>query len=155
MATEEEVLKTMKFMHENRPEKVFEHINRQDLGVFAVIKYIHESTEEINSADISKHMKISSARITVLLRKLENKGMIEKSDSAKDARVKIIKLTDKGWKVADEHRKFVCKMAEKIVDEFGFEELEDLMYNLSRLKGIIEVEKNYFDKFDKMEGFDD
>lgn len=150
MATQEDILYAEKLLHDNSPHKIFNSVNQQNFGTLAVLKYLYDATDEVNSVDISNFICISSARVTVLIKKLEQRGLLTKTNSSTDARVKIIKLTDKGHAIAKKHRERMFATTGEILDTFGLEEFEKLMHNTCILKEIIT--KN---KLDAMEDFDD
>ncbi len=138
MARKEEVFYALELFHKNRPRQIFEKMNKSDVGVFAVIKYLHESEEEVTSADICKFLQISSARMAVLVKRLEKKGLIVKSNSSVDARSKVLKLSAAGKKFAEDLKSQIYGTMEKIVDEFGLDELEELFVKLEKLKAIMD-----------------
>ncbi len=139
MAEKKDILFALELFHENRPQHIFDEMKNNDMGSFAVIKYIHEVGREVNSAEICKHLKISSARMAVLIKKLEAKNLVVKINSENDSRSKIIVLSEKGRKTATHMQEQMYKSAEKVVDEFGIEALIDLFNNLNKLKMILKA----------------
>ncbi len=139
MAEKEDILYALELFHKSRPQHVFDEMKNNDMGSFAVIKYIHEVGREVNSAEICKHLKISSARMVVLIRKLEAKNLVVKVNSTNDSRSKIIMLSDKGKETVKRMHDQMYKSAEKVVDEFGIEALKELFDNLNKLKTILKA----------------
>lgn len=138
MASKEEVESIVELIHKNRPQASFNELHRQDIGIFAVIKYLREAPNEVTSAEISKFLGISSARMSVLIKKLENKELILKISSSNDKRLKVIKLTEKGNNFAEDLKLKIYKSAEKIIDEFGIDEVRRIFEQLNRFKMILE-----------------
>ncbi len=149
MANKQEVLLALELFQKNRPQKVFDEMKKKEMGVFSVIKYLNEAEGEVNSVDISKALGISSARMAVLLKKMEKKGLVVKSSSMLDARAVAVKLSDQGEALAENIKAQMFQTMEKIVDEFGLAELEAVMDKLGKIKQILEENMPA-----KMEGFD-
>lgn len=141
MATKEEIIYVMELLYKNRPKKIIDEMKNQEIGSIAVIKYLYKAEDKVKSIDISRFLEISSARMTIILKKLENKNLIEKIDSSSDGRAKYIQLTEKGFKFADKIKKDMQIVAGKIVDEFGLEEFEKTMNNLNKLDKILAENK--------------
>ncbi len=138
MANKDDVLRALDMLHQNRPQKVFGEIQKNEMGVFAVIKYLNDAEGDVNSAEISKALGISSARMAVLMRKLEAKGFIIKSQSKTDARSSTVKLSENGKTLAENIKTQMFKAVEKIIDEFGIDELKNLLEKLNTIKTIME-----------------
>ncbi len=137
MKKDSEVEAIINLFESNRPEKALERINKNELGILAVIKYLYQKNEYVTSADISKKLNISSARMTILLRKLEKKQLIEKTNSKKDARIIQIKLSDKGNLIAKKIKEQIYTAMKKITKEFTLEELEMLFFKMNKIKKIM------------------
>ena len=138
MATEEEIEKVLYLMKESGPMKTFEKFKHNDMGIIAVLKYIYEHDSNIHSVDISKTLEISSARIAVILKKLHERGLIEKTSAKDDARAIIVKLTPQGEKLCNQRKTESIKCATNLIKEFGFTELKDLFSKINRLKKILD-----------------
>lgn len=148
MATKEEVGLAIQLIEERKPLKVFEEMHRKDMGVYAVIKYLDRTAGEVKAVDICKFLGISSARMAVVLKKLETKNLVTKGDSSIDARAKTIKLTEKGKVLAKDLKEQMYYSVEKIVDEFGLEEFQQLMQNIHKLdKILVETRPNEMEVF--------
>lgn len=138
MATKEEITEIMELIRKNKPQRVFKNLNDREMGLFAVIGYLSESNGEVTSSDISKFLCVSSARIAIMIKKLEKREFIEKIDSSKDKRVKVIKLTQKGHNLSNKLDKHANDVVEKIIDEFGLKELKDFFETMERLKIVLD-----------------
>lgn len=142
MANKEEIEIVLDLLHQNRPVHSYESLMKNEIGIMGVIKFLSESEiagkGEIKSKDISDELKISSARMTVLLKKLETKGLVEKTVSKIDARVVFVKLSDKGSKFASIARAKMNESAENLIDEFGIEHLVRVFSDMQKIKNIME-----------------
>lgn len=141
MATQEQITKTMQIIEELKPRHIFDKIAPTDVGLLAVIKYLKEAKElnkDVHSVDISNFLNVSSARVTVLLKKLENKGIIKKEKSKNDTRTIIIELTDKGYLLSKKIKENLQNSLNTMIDEFGYNELLEALNYLSKLKSILD-----------------
>lgn len=136
MATNQEIKYISELFEKNKTKKVFQEIERGEKGIFAVHKYIYIYGGNVTSKEISTAMNVSSARMTILLQKLENKGIIIKSSSTEDARAIKINLTEKGIKKYKEIRKEQKKIIGELIDEFGIEQLEELLTKIDKIHEI-------------------
>ncbi len=137
MAHKEEIIYALELFHANRPRKMFHEMDQRESGMFAVIKFLAEAEGEVTSAAICKHLQISSARMTVLIKRLETKGLVIKTESLHDSRSKALVLTQKGVTLATKLQAHMYETVGKIIDEFGITELETLFETLNRLKSIL------------------
>ncbi len=138
MAKKEDVYYALELFHNNRPQKIFDEMNKSEVGLFAVLKCIHESEQELTSADICKSLSFSSARMAVLIKKLEAKGIVTKTNSTQDSRSKILKLSQKGNELAQKLKEHMYNTMDKVVEEFGIDELNDMFKKLSKLREILD-----------------
>lgn len=106
------------------------------MGSLAVIKYLTLNTNEVTSKQISDELHVSSARMTILLKKLQKDNIIEKEKSKSDARSINIKLTEHGKKKSKELEDSFHLCVEKLLDVFEFQELIDLLKKMNILKDL-------------------
>lgn len=151
MATNEEVNLVLDILFKNRPQKVFDKMEKFDHGIFAVVKYLYTTNGEVKSKDISDFLVISSARMAKLLQKLENKLLVEKYSSSSDARITLVKLTNEGRELAIKMEEYGKLLAQHIIDDFGIERLNNMFFELSEFKQIMMTVK----KIDFLEENDD
>ncbi len=140
MANKEEVYEALDLFFKHRQERAIEEMSRQNMGAVAVVMYLFEKGEA-KSIEISKKIGISSARMAVLLKKLEAKGMILKTHSKIDARAITIKLSQKGEKFANGFKEELFCSMEKVVDEIGIDEIKKIVDGLNRISEILSSNK--------------
>ena len=89
----------------------------------AVIDFImnHEK-QEIFQRDIEHEFNIQRSTTTVLLQRMEKKGLIERHTSSKDARQKAVVLTDKAVKIASACQSYLRKEEKEFAQQFSAEE---------------------------------
>ncbi len=145
MAKKEDVLMALEMFHTNRPTHAFEAIHASEMGLFAVLRYLNDAKTRVDGTVTSKELSdalcVSSARMSVLLKKLEQKGFISKTTSPTDARAVVIALTVQGEVFAEQMHQRMYHTAAHVVDEFGIDELQRLMESVQKIKTILHQER--------------
>ncbi|MFI3176628.1 MAG: MarR family winged helix-turn-helix transcriptional regulator [Eubacteriales bacterium] len=137
MATKEEIREGMRLFHENRPHHAFDEMREHESGTIAVLKFLSEQETNVKSKDISSALGISTARMAVLLKKMERKGFIIKTNSQVDGRITIVSLSEQGHRIMNTiHQQMECSI-EKLVDQFGLDKIRDVFQCMNEFKGII------------------
>ena len=97
----------------------------------AVIDFImnHEK-QEIFQRDIQR------STTTVLLQRMEKKGLIERHTSSKDARQKAVVLTDKAVKIASACQAYLRAEEEEFAQQFSDEEREIFLNILQHYRNL-------------------
>ena len=102
----------------------------------AVIDFImnHEK-QEIFQRDIEHEFNIQRSTTTVLLQRMEKKGLIERHTSSKDARQKAVVLTDKAVKIASACQTYL-RAEEEFAQQFSAEEREIFLNILQHYRNL-------------------
>ncbi len=137
MATKQDVDLALELFHKHKVKNAFHELVKKEIGYFAAIKYLNDVNKQVNAKDISNALEISTARTAILLKKLENKKFVTKTNSSTDARSVVVSLTDEGRRCADDLRGQMIKSMEKVVDEIGLQELERLFETLEKIEKIM------------------
>lgn len=103
----------------------------------AVIDFImnHEK-QEIFQRDIEHEFNIQRSTTTVLLQRMEKKGLIERHISSKDARQKAVVLTDKAVKIASACQVYLRAEEEEFAQQFSAEEREIFLNILQHYRNL-------------------
>lgn len=123
MAAQEQIEVLLKHLEKTPPSKPFKNIDKNTVGIRAILKYLNESGEMVTAGKISKHMHVSTARVAVLLKKMVAKGLIEKYNDPADARVVIVKLSEYGMTTAKEAKEDVYKQVGTLIDQVGMDKM--------------------------------
>ena len=107
-------------MDEQEVKKIIEEFKETYPKDF--FKILDKNNEECYSKDICLESGLSSARVAVLLKKMEAKDLIKKSDSKDDGSFTIIRLTSNGRKEIEKMRNESLKRANKVIEKVGIEE---------------------------------
>ncbi len=97
------------------------------------ILFLLSKEEDLTMGEIARRINRDKSTTTVLVRKLENNGLVETFSNKKDARSKLIKLTAKGM----EYNKITSELSTELIQTFykGFstEEKSQLLSFLQRI----------------------
>ena len=138
MVTREQALDVLSKIRESKPAKFFNKVDETNAGMNFILAYLNEHDNDIYASEIADNMQISRARVTVLIQKLINKGLIIKSNSRNDARIEVLKLTQSGF---DEINKFLEHMISditKVIEVIGLEEMYKFIETSVTIKNLLD-----------------
>lgn len=107
---------------------------QQTRTILFLYRKTHRENVEVNQRDLESFLGLKSPTVTGVLKRLEENGMIKRTVSQKDGRVKILKLTRRGTQVHEglsEQFDFSEKM---LMQGFEEAELRTLLGYLDRLE---------------------
>ena len=93
--------------------------------------------DEINMKQLAQKLGVSTPSVTAVIDRLEKKGFVVRVTPEKDRRMFLIKLTDKGLEVYNEHHKDHLKLAERIFSKIKKEDMK-------KFKEILNLIINFF-----------
>lgn len=129
-------------------EETHDGLNVGKMGTLAILKYLYVSKIEVTSKQLSDILKVSSARMTVLLKKLEEDGLIIKTNSKHDARAINITLTEVGYDKSKEMELKFVQCINNLLDLFGYERLTNLLRDMQKLRVVFkDAMNNEFKEF--------
>ena len=137
MATENEIKFVLDHLQESIPTRFFNTINEGYIGMGAVLQYLYEADGAVTAGDISEYMQVSTARVAVLLRKMNSQGLITKSEDAHDARVVNVKLSLDGQKKAEEIKTNIYRELAFVIDGIGMNKLSEFIEISDEIKQLI------------------
>lgn len=129
-------------------------VKLKDLGLAKLasshgnILYRLSLEDKITMSDLAKLVNRDKSTITVLVRKLEQNGFVEKITSTEDARVSYIRLSQKGKDFTKGTNEISRSLMETCYRNFSESEKESLLSLLLKVSGNFtkELEKDNFDK---------
>lgn len=89
-----------------------------------IMEYLYISKETVCQKDIEQEFKLRKSTISEILKNMERKGIIEKTDAQTDFRKKQIELTNKGKNIIQSLTEELRKMEELIGNNIEQEDLE-------------------------------
>lgn len=96
---------------------------------YALTRFINEQPQRVKQKDIETHFNIRRSSATVILQTMEKNNLIIRKTSSKDARVKIIELTNLGQEVAIQ-AKTIFEIIDNKVKQNINEEEKDIFFKV-------------------------
>lgn len=144
MATQEQIRRIFQKMRESHPKEFFHHMDETQAGIGAVLRLLYVENKPVTAGKISDTLGISTARVAVLLRKMEAKGLIIKEKNPLDARVTIVRLTDMGTEMIKDAWEEIQKQMGEIIDTVGEERLLEYIEINNEIRKIVSPPKIAF-----------
>ena len=123
MATREEIEKIAALLDESHPAKFMKKRNETSAGIGAVLRFLFESGKPMTAGSISQFMNVSTARVAVLLKKMEAKGFIYRQVGTADARTVVVSLTEAGTEAVNKMQESLHRDIGVLIDTIGMERL--------------------------------
>lgn len=145
-ALREALIKTM--LEFRRVKPAIQLVCGLPAGEFFFLQRIHElSCEgEVRVSRLRDAMSMTMPAVSQFLRILEDKGLIRRETASKDRRVTLVTVTEKGYTVLKESQKQFNQMLDRLIEQYGPDELEQLIHMLKRLSGTIQELRGEFEK---------
>ena len=90
---------------------------------------------------IAQKLEVAKSRVTKIIDGLVEKGLVERMDDPKDARIKLINLTSEGRRKSEEIASFQREIHQKILLQMGTEERKSMLSYLDVLRSAMEAVK--------------
>lgn len=117
----------LKFISEKNPFKFLEDLHNQNTGKTFILKYLHDNKKEAKAGELATALGVSTARIAMLLKKLEAKKYIIRTSSKEDSRITLVSLTNEGEKYIIKKMKSITSKLKKIINSIGVNKVEDFI----------------------------
>ncbi len=138
MATQKEIETLLKAMHKAPPSEHFQRIDKSTVGIRAILKYLSENGEQATAGEISKGIGVSTARVAVLLKKMNAKGFIEKQGDPTDGRIVLVRLTERGRDTSNQLRRDMYAQIGALIDRLGMERLMQFAEISREIRSVME-----------------
>ncbi len=102
-------------------------VNEFTKGEFAALDFLYKNHGKAYPKELSRNMNVSSARIAVILKSLEAKGLIIRTSDAGDARQIVVVLTESGSSILLKKRKTIIASATSLLEKLGEEDTLNLL----------------------------
>lgn len=137
MNTKEHALKIFEFLKQNKPAEFFDELNNLNSGMRYILVFLYETKNEVYASTLSTNMKISRARVAILIKKLLSKNFITKQVSDTDARKEVLQITTLGIKQVENGNKLFLERLERMIEKFGFEKINAFIETANDIKNFI------------------
>lgn len=111
-------------------------------GAFRVLHLLHKQ-DQLTNSQIVEALDIRPSSVSVMVKKLEDDGLVERHESPDDKRVSLISLTEKGQALITSSHDFKNEFADSLFDGLDAAEQEQLGTLLAKLTDSLQ------DKFKK------
>ena len=126
----EELMWHNSHMRRDRPQRMLDDAVR---GEGYVLGFINAREGDILPSEISKDMRISSARIAATLNSLENKSLITRQIDPSDRRKIIVRITDEGRTMALGQHQNVINATAEMLKKLGDEDAKEYVRLIGRV----------------------
>lgn len=111
-------------------------------GELFVLEYLNKHVGTIHPKELSESMAVSTARISSLLNKMEEKKLIVRKEDPRDSRQVIVELTSVGAKTINEKRERVIQYVAQMLEGLGLEDAEEYIRIQRKIIRIFHHRKN-------------
>ena len=128
------------FLKSMNVEKVFAFLNRTDYFFLYNIKKCIETSEledGVYLSELAEFMSLPMAKISVTVKKLQEKGYVSWKTDMKEERT-FIMLTSSAKELMEQQKQHMIRAYEKISENVPREELEAVIQTLGKIRGLIE-----------------
>lgn len=135
----EELFKAMHQFHKLRLGDIMPDISGAD---FWTMRNIMDRGEDgkITISELAKKTRVLPSAISRTLKRLEEKGYVERTVNKNDRRNTYVEITDRGREVAQEIRDIMCDYGEAVLSKLDEEELSKLISYLNNIYDIAKKE---------------
>lgn len=144
MADREYTISVIKRLHEKPSDEVLKKFNNDNAGIGCMLKYLSDIDRPVSAGEISEFMNVSTARVSVLLKKMQEKNFIIRAICSEDARKLMISLSDGGRAECNRRQEKLIRTFSRIIDEVGMESMEEFISVAQKIKVVVTEEMKKF-----------
>ena len=111
-----------------------EILSRTNMGLGAVLCHLSEAGAPVAAKDLAALTKVSTARMTILLKKLDSRGLILSEKDPQDRRKVLVSLSPEGMRLCGEIHEGSVKTLRALVDHFGYERFSTFLDTASEIR---------------------
>lgn len=141
MASQEQIETLLEALQKAPPSHLFQDIDSGAAGMHAILLYLSKQEGTVTAGMVSASMNVSTARVAVLLKKMEAKGLIAKERDPDDARKINVKLSERGQALAAQAHEQIRTHVEAIIDQIGMERLLEFAAISEEIHAIVQPPK--------------
>ncbi|MGM9607635.1 MAG: MarR family winged helix-turn-helix transcriptional regulator [Oscillospiraceae bacterium] len=137
MATKEQTEFVLDHLQAAHPADFFKIVSEGNAGIGAVLCFLAGSSGDATAGKISRYMRVSTARVAVLLKKMSAKGLIVKEADAHDARVTNIRLSADGESAVQKMRGEMYAQVGAVIDKVGMDRMMEFIAISDEIRSAI------------------
>ncbi|MBP5186733.1 MAG: winged helix-turn-helix transcriptional regulator [Clostridiales bacterium] len=138
MASDKEVIALLQEFSSIHPLEFLQKLDVQSMGISNVLCFLMCADHEVTAGEISDYMNVSTARVAVLLKKMSDKGLIEKHADPSDARRVMVAITDSGKELFEKQQREILLYSGAVVDHFGVDKIKEFIESCRQIRQIID-----------------
>lgn len=140
MADREYVLNVIQRLHHKPPDVFSRKFSDDNAGTGCMMKYLYDAERPVSAGEISRFMNVSTARVSVLIKKMREKNFITCENSSEDARRLIISLSEAGGAECYKRQERMIEIFSSIIDRIGTEHMEEFILISDEIKKAVSEE---------------
>lgn len=145
MATQKQIETLLEELRKASPAEYFQKIDKGSVGIRAILKYLNEISDHATAGEISKVLGVSTARVAVLLKKMVNRGLLEKQGDPSDGRLVVVRLSQSGIETAERFRNELYTQLGNLIDEIGMERMLEFVAISNEIRyAMCSIEQNEY-----------
>ena len=102
-------------------------------GEAGALGYLAARGEPITPTELSRELNLTTARVANILNSLERKDYVQRTHDSQDRRRVLVTATEKGLRLAEDHRNRVLQQLATVLDWLGQEDAEECSRLLKRI----------------------
>ena len=102
-------------------------------GEAGALGYLAARGEPITPTELSRELNLTTARVANILNSLERKDYVQRTHDSQDRRRVLVTATEKGLRLAEDHRDRVLQQLTTVLDWLGEEDAQDCFRLLKRI----------------------
>lgn len=138
MATQEEVEELRASLERLHGDALFKRVGETGVGIGAVMRCLHRSGEPMSAGEISRYLHVSTARVAVLLKKMEARSLIERISDERDARKSVIRLSAYGAEVSEQVLRELNRQLAEVIDRIGLERVKEFIAVSGEIRAVVQ-----------------
>ncbi len=120
------------------PRDLFAKMDELHKGTGLLLGLLDHADGVVYAGDIARRMNVSTARIAVILNKLEKNGFIQRQAAATDARKTVVKLTGPGRAWSQKTKDQMLDRTELLLERVGSEDIQEFIRISRKIKAALE-----------------
>lgn len=138
MVSREEVQAFTNRLYSSIPRSFYDRLEATQRGFGFVLSFLENAEGEVICGDLSKKLNVSTARISALLKRMEQYGYVKRHASVEDGRRTVVEITPAGTSYIDELREQTFSRIEKLLDSVSREDLETFIRISHRIREVMD-----------------
>lgn len=142
MNEDERAKEFLRKLYEGRPRNFVSKVDEKSRGIYAILLYLSRAEGDVCAGDVSREFHISTARASVALKALSQKGLVTSVPSEQDARKRVVTITDAGRACVAKGEAEILSWIKYLMKEIGEADLDEFLRILAVINRLVEQERD-------------